>query len=89
MCQEKKEEDLPTFKIALMHRYKDSKTTHTSAKQDCLQPSETIQTTRGSTETEITWKQKWEEKQLGGYFKRLTNEILHEKIWTWLKKGKP
>ena len=35
-----------------------------------------------------TIKQKWEEKQLYGYFKRQTNVIAHEKIWTCLRKGK-
>ena len=35
----------------------------------------------------IPRKQKWEEKQLSGHFKRLINNISHEKIWTWLKKG--
>ena len=34
----------------------------------------------------ITRKQKWEEKQLYGCFKRLIN-ILHEKTWTWLRLG--
>ena len=33
----------------------------------------------------ITWKQKWEDKQLYGRFKRLTN-ISYEKTWTWLRK---
>ena len=31
-------------------------------------------------------KEKWEEKQLYGYFKQQTGEISHEKTWTWLKK---
>ena len=35
----------------------------------------------------ITRKQKWEEKQLYGRFKRLINNISHDKIWTWLRKG--
>ena len=35
----------------------------------------------------ITRKQKWEEKQLYGRFKRLINTISHQKIWTWLRKG--
>ena len=35
----------------------------------------------------ITRKQKWEEKQLYGRFKRLTSDISDEKIWTWLRKG--
>ena len=35
----------------------------------------------------ITRKQKWEGKQLYGRFKRLINNILHDKTWTWLRKG--
>ena len=35
----------------------------------------------------ITRKQKWEEKQLRGRFKRLINKISHQKSWTWLRKG--
>ena len=34
-----------------------------------------------------TRKQKWEEEQLHGRFKRLINNISHEKTWTWLRKG--
>ena len=34
-----------------------------------------------------TRKQKWEEKQLHGRFKRLFNNISHNKTWTWLRKG--
>ena len=39
-----------------------------------------------TSETTITRKQKWEEKQLYGRFKRLTSDISHEKTWTLLKK---
>ena len=35
----------------------------------------------------ITRIQKWEEKQLYGRFKRLINNISHDKTWTWLRKG--
>ena len=35
----------------------------------------------------ITRKQKREEKQLYGHFKRLINNISHDKTWTWLRKG--
>ena len=35
----------------------------------------------------ITRKQKLEEKQLYGSFKRLINNISHQKTWTWLRKG--
>ena len=34
-----------------------------------------------------TRKQKWEVKQLYGRFKRLINNISHNKTWTWLGKG--
>ena len=34
-----------------------------------------------------TWKQKWEEKQFHGRFKRLINNISHDKTWIWLRKG--
>ena len=34
----------------------------------------------------ITRKQKWEEKQLYGRFKRLINATFHQKTWIWLKK---
>ena len=37
--------------------------------------------------TEITSKQKWEEKQVYECFKRLTHDISHKKTWTWLRKG--
>ena len=35
----------------------------------------------------MTWKEKWEKKQLCGHFKRLINNISHQKTWTWLRKG--
>ena len=35
----------------------------------------------------ITRKQKWEENQLYGRFKRLINNISHDKTWKWLRKG--
>ena len=37
--------------------------------------------------TTIPSKQKLEEKQLYGYFKRQTQEILYENTWIWLRKG--
>ena len=49
-CQKKKEEDvLPSFRIALMQRYNDSKTALKSPEEDWLQPPEIIQTTQAST----------------------------------------
>ena len=35
----------------------------------------------------ISRKQKWEEKQFYGRFKRLINNISSDKTWTWLRKG--
>ena len=35
----------------------------------------------------ITRKQKWEGKQIYGRFKRLRNNISHDKTWAWLTKG--
>ena len=35
----------------------------------------------------ISRKQIWEEKQLYGRFKGLTNNNSHDKTWTWLRKG--
>ena len=35
----------------------------------------------------ITRKQKWEGKQLYRRFKRLINNISHDKAWTWVRKG--
>ena len=52
-----------------------------------------ITATRNETENTmnntltITTKQKWEGKQLYGRFKRLINNISHDKTWTWLRKG--
>ncbi len=36
---------------------------------------------------QITRKQKWEEKQLYGRFKRQKSDISHEKTWMCLIKG--
>ena len=52
-----------------------------------------ITTIRNDTDNTIddrmtkTRKQKWEKKQLYGLFKGLINNISHQKIWTWLRKG--
>ena len=35
----------------------------------------------------ITRKQKWEEEQLYGRFKRLISNTSHKKTWMWLRKG--
>ena len=52
-----------------------------------------ITTFRNDTDNTIdermttTRKQKWEGKQPHGRFKRLINNISHQKTWTWLRKG--
>ena len=45
--------------------------------------------TDNTTENRMTKtsKQKWEEKQLHGRFKRIIHNITHDKTWTWLRKG--
>ena len=42
---------------------------------------------RRTKRTIITWKQKWEEKQLYGYFKWQKSKLSHEKCKQWLRKG--
>ena len=42
--------------------------------------------TRNNTDDRST-EQKWEEKYLNEGFKRRTSDILHEKTWSWLRKG--
>ena len=43
--------------------------------------------TDNTMDNRIIRKQKGEEKQLYGRFKRLINNTSHEKTWTWLRKG--
>ena len=47
-----------------------------------------LETKYKSTEQKITRKQKWEEKQLYGYFKRQTREISREHL-DMANEGKP
>ena len=69
---------------ASMHRLKDYKEKHERG---------LITAIRNNTDNTIdnrmiiTRKQKWEEKQFHGRFKRLINNISHDKTWTWLRKG--
>ena len=46
-----------------------------------------IDTDNTINERMTTRKQKWEGKQIYGRFKRLINNISHQKTWTWLRKG--
>ena len=63
--------------------------------ENCIQKHEggLITATRHETENTmnnimtITRKQKWEGKQPYGRFKRLINNISHDKTWIWLRKG--
>ena len=77
---------LVALKTVLTHRYNDLKTTYKGADEYWSQPLETIQR-HENLRTEITRKQKWEEKQLNGRFKRPRSDISIEKMCTWLRKG--
>ena len=44
--------------------------------------------TDNTIDSRMTRRQKWEEKLLKGRFKRLINNILYDKSWTWLGKRK-
>ena len=86
MYQERREEEnLPASKTALSHRY---------TLVDYIEKYERglITAIRNDTDNTmdngmtISRKQKWEEKQLYGNFKRLIYNISHEKTWTWLRK---
>ena len=56
-------------------------------REDSSQPSETIMITRWTREGTISKKKKWEGNQNYGRFKRLINNISHDKTWTLLRKG--
>ena len=68
--EKRKEEDLPALKTALTHRYNDTRLHDNTMDKRMI----------------ITWKQKLEEKQLYGCFKRQINNISQDKTWTWLRK---
>ena len=77
-CQGKREEDyLPALKTAFTLQYNNRKT-YIEKRAGRL-----IRATRSNIDdtrirrTEITRKQKWEEKQLYGRFKQLTSDISH------------
>ena len=73
----------------------DSVETSIQRLEDCMEKRERglITAIRNNTDNTIenriiiTRKQKWEGKQLYGRFKRLINNISHDKTWTWLRKG--
>ena len=70
------EEDSPV-KIAWKHQYQDSRSTLKRVELDLLQRPVTDLTTYKDANHNKTTKQKCEEKQLLGYFKRLTSKISH------------
>ena len=88
MFQEKREEeDLPALKTALTHPYNDSKTIYKKHEGGLITATRNETENTMNNRMTITKKQKWEGKQLYGRFKRLINNISHDKIWTRLRKG--
>ena len=85
ICQEKEEGvELPSLKIASIHRFDDSKTAKKKKQRLITVTRNNMNSTR--INRAITWKQKWEEQLLYGYLKWQASEIFHEKTWTWLRK---
>ena len=80
--EKRKEEDLPASKTPLTFEdyiEKHERGLITAIRNDTYNTIDERMTT--------TRKQKWEGKQLYGHFKRLVNNISHQKTWTWLRKG--
>ena len=71
-----------------MQQYRFSRGKHKKSKERLItaarNSNSNIWTSKNTTKTR---KQKWEEKQLYGYFKRQTAEIAHMKTWSWLRRG--
>ena len=92
MYQDKSgEEDLPAFKTPLKTPFK----TSIQRLKDYIekQGQRLITAIRNNTyntidkRMTITKKQKWGGKLIYGHFKKLINNISHEKTCTWLRKG--
>ena len=87
MHQERREEeDLPALKTNFdesIQRLQDNIEKHKEGLIRAIKNDTDITMTNRMT---ITRKQKWEEKQLYGRFKRLINNISHEKTWMWFRK---
>ena len=84
MFQEKKEEEyLPALKTALTHRLEDYLQKHDGGLITTIRNDNDNTMDNRMT---ITRKQNWKGKQLYGRFKRLINNISHDKTWTWLRK---
>ena len=83
--EKREEEDLPALKTASTHRYNDSALTHQY--KDYIEKHEgglitAIRNVSDNTidnRMTITRKQKWKERQLYRRFKRLINNISHDK----------
>ena len=84
--EKREEEDLPASKTALTHRYNDTKTTKKHERRLITAIRNDTHNTIDDRMT-ITRKQKWKERQLNDRFKRLINNISHQKTWTWQRKG--
>ena len=69
-CQVKEEEYSPALKIASMHWYDNLRTTFKKSKEKLITATRTNSNNKRINRTTITKIQKWEEKQLYGYFKR-------------------
>ena len=88
MFQEKREEeDLPALKTALTHRYNDTKTIYKKHEGGLITATGNDTENTMNNRMTMTRKQKWAGKRLYGRFKRLINNISHDKTWTWLRKG--
>ena len=83
MSQEKKkEEDSPVLRIVLMHQYKDPRNTVKRAKKYLSKQPVINGNVMTNRKTRKSRKQRWEEKQQHGYFKRQTGLNAHEKSGT-------
>ena len=65
---------------------KDSKTSLKKSER-LISPASNFPNNRKRNRTTKTKKQKWRKQQFYGYLKYQTGEILHEKTWTWFRKG--
>ena len=86
MCQEKKEEEDISIEDSVDASIQLEVYIEKSGGRLITASRNNTDNTR-SKRTKITRKQKWEEKQLYGHFKRLTNDVSDEQTWMWLRKG--
>ena len=69
------DEDLPPLKTVLMQLYNHTRTTYKNMKEGLITAIRNARANTTDNRMTITRKQKWEEKQLYGRFKRLINNI--------------